>query len=306
MKEIMELAYKLSEVESPVVILGESGVGKTLLARVMHNSSNRKDKPFININCGAIPKELMESELFGYEEGSFTGAKRQGKMGLFDAANGGTLLLDEISELPFALQSKLLQVVQDKEFMPIGSQRTRKVDVKIIAATNKDLKKLVDAGSFREDLYYRLSVFEIDIPPLRDRKEDIEILAYHFLNQSNERYKKNYQISKEAMKILTNYSWRGNTRELSHLIERLVVTINDFIIKPHHLPTNLFEIRGDTRDGEFDSFDDRIDQFKRNIIEESYQKHKSTRKVAKELNISQSKASRLIRQYMGDEADLDE
>jgi transcriptional regulator with PAS, ATPase and Fis domain len=190
--------------------------------------------------------------------------------------------------------------------MPIGSQKNKSVDVKIIAASNKDLKKLVEVGSFREDLYYRLSVFEIDIPPLRDRKEDVEILAYYFLNQFNEKYKKNFQVSKEAMKILLNYSWRGNIRELSHLFERLVVTLDDFIIKPHHLPTSLFEIRGDTRDGEFDSFDDRIDQFKRNIIEESYQKHKSTRKVAKELNISQSKASRLIRQYMGDEADLDE
>lgn len=180
MTEVMELAYKLSDVESPVVILGESGVGKTLLARVMHNSSNRKDKPFINLNCGAIPAELMESELFGYEEGSFTGAKKQGRKGIFEAANGGTLLLDEISELPYLLQSKLLQVVQDKEFLPVGSNKMKKVDVKIIAATNRDLKKLVDAGTFREDLYYRLSVFEINLPHYGNEKKTLKLWPFIF------------------------------------------------------------------------------------------------------------------------------
>jgi PAS domain S-box-containing protein len=306
MTEVMELAYKLSDVESPIVILGESGVGKTLLARVMHNSSKRKDKPFININCGAIPAELMESELFGYAEGSFTGAKKQGKKGIFDAANGGTLLLDEISELPYLLQSKLLQVVQDKEFMPVGSSKVKRVDVKIIAATNRDLKKLVDAGSFREDLYYRLSVFEINVPPLRERKEDIEIMAFYFLNQFNETYKKNHQLSQEALSVLKNYSWRGNTRELSHLIERLVVTVNDFIIKPSDLPSSLFVINPSTIFSRDEGFDEMIDDFKKNTITEAYNKYKSSRKVAAKLKISQSKASRLIRQYLGDQVDLND
>lgn len=306
MKDVMELAYKLSDVGSPVVISGESGVGKTLLARVMHNSSNRKDKPFITINCGAIPKELMESELFGYAEGSFTGAKKQGRKGLFDAANGGTLLLDEISELPYLLQSKLLQVVQDKEFMPIGSNKMKRVDVKIIAATNKNLKKLVVAGNFREDLYYRLSVFEINIPPLRNRKEDIELLAFYFLNQFNETYKKNQQLSKDALNIFKQHSWRGNTRELSHVIERLVVTINDFIIKPHHLPNSLFEIDKNTDLSSQECFDDMVDEFKRGIVVEAYNKYKSSRKVSKELKISQSKAARLIRQYIDEEIDLND
>lgn len=306
MTEVMELSYKLSDVESPIVILGESGVGKTLLARVMHNSSRRKTKPFININCGAIPAELMESELFGYAEGSFTGAKKQGKKGIFEAANGGTLLLDEVSELPYLLQSKLLQVVQDREFMPVGSNKMKKVDVKIIAATNRALKKLVDAGSFREDLYYRLSVFEINIPPLRERKEDIEIMAFYFLNQFNETYKKNHQLSQEALKVLKNYSWRGNTRELSHLIERLVVTVSDFIIKPHHLPRNLFEINPNNVFSSDEGFDEMIDHFKRSTITAAYNKHKSSRKVAKELKISQSKASRLIRQYLGEHLDLND
>lgn len=305
MRNVMELAYKLSNVDSPIVISGESGVGKTMLARVIHNNSNRKDKPFIAVNCGAIPKELMESELFGYEEGSFTGAKRQGKIGLFEAADGGTLLLDEISELPYLLQSKLLQVVQDKEFMPVGSHRTKKVNVKIIAATNKNLKQLVEAGNFREDLYYRLTVFEINIPPLRDRKEDIELLAFAFLNHSNETYKKNHQLSKETLTILKNYSWRGNTRELAHLIERLVVTVNDFIIKPNHLPNSLFEIRNSNMIPNHDGFDQMIDECKRVIIVEAYNKNKSSRKVAKELKISQSKASRLIKTYLGEDIEIE-
>ncbi len=304
MKEVMDLTYKLADVDSPVVISGESGVGKTLLARVMHNSSKRKDKPFISVNCGAIPKELMESELFGYEEGSFTGAKRQGNKGLFETANGGTLLLDDISELPYLLQSKLLQVVQEKEFLPIGSRKMKKVDVKIIAATNKDLKKLVQAGSFREDLYYRLSVFEINIPPLRDRKEDIEILAFYFLNRFNETYKKNHQLSKEAINVLKNYFWRGNTRELSHLIERLVVTVNGFIIKPYHLPNSLFEIRNNVTFSNQDCLDDMIDKFKKSIIVETYNKYKSSRKVADQLKISQSRATRLIKEYVEKDINL--
>jgi transcriptional regulator with PAS, ATPase and Fis domain len=277
-----------------------------MLARVIHNNSNRKDKPFITVNCGAIPKELMESELFGYEEGSFTGAKKQGKIGLFEAADGGTLLLDEISELPYLLQSKLLQVVQEKEFMPVGSHRLKKVNVKIIAATNKNLKQLVDAGNFREDLYYRLTVFEVNIPPLRERKEDIELLAFTFLNHSNETYKKNHQLSKETLSILKNYSWRGNTRELAHLIERLVVTVNDFIIRPNHLPNSLFEIRNNNIIPSQDGFDQMIDECKRVIVVDAYNKNKSSRRVAKELKISQSKASRLIRTYLGEEAEIDE
>jgi len=306
MKETMELAYKLSEVNSPVIISGESGVGKTMLAREIHNHSDRKDMPFIVVNCGAIPKDLMESELFGYKEGSFTGAKKRGKAGLFEAADGGTLLLDEISELPYLLQSKLLQVVQEKEFLPIGSNKTQKVDVKIIAATNKDLKKLVSAGSFRDDLYYRLSVFEINIPPLRDRTQDIEIYAFYFLNQFNSIYKKNKQLSKEALDIFRQYSWRGNVRELSHLIERLVVTVSDFIIKPYHLPNSLFEINNQKNFSSENSFDEIVDEFKQTIIVETYNKLKSSRKVAKKLKISQSRATRVIKQYCGVEAQPDD
>lgn len=296
-KEIMELTDKVADVDVPVIISGESGVGKTLLARVMHNKSKRKNKPFINVNCGAIPKDLMESELFGYAPGSFTGANREGKIGLFEAAKGGTILLDDISELPYMLQSKLLQVVQDKEFLPIGSQKLKKVDVKIIAATNKDLKKLVEADRFREDLYYRLSVFEINIPPLRERKEDIELLAFYFLNKFNKTYEKNHRLSDEVLEIMENYTWRGNVRELSHVIERMVVTVGDFVIKPHHLPKTLFEITHTTYE-EKGSFDQMVEEFKKNIIVEAYKKNKSSRKVAAALNMTQSKAARLIREYI--------
>ncbi len=304
MKDIMDLAYTLSNVDSPVVISGESGVGKTMMARVMHNNSKRKDQPFVVVNCGAIPKELMESELFGYEEGSFTGAKANGKKGIFDAADGGTLLLDEISELPYLLQSKLLHVVQEKEFMPVGSNKMKKVDVKIIAATNKDLKKLASVNNFREDLYYRLSVFEINIPPLRDRKEDIEILAFYFLKEFNERYQKSHQLSKEVLEIFKSYKWKGNIRELSHFLERMVVTVNDFIIQPKHLPKSLFEIsREKTVTGD-DCFDDMVEQYKKSIIVDTYKTFKSSRKVADRLKISQSKATRLIKKYMDDDLEM--
>lgn len=301
MKSVMELAYTLSDVNSPMVISGESGVGKTLMARVMHNNSSRKEKPFITVNCGAIPKELIESELFGYVEGSFTGAKRQGKKGIFEAADGGTLLLDEISELPYLMQSKLLHVVQEKEFMPVGSNKMQKVDVKIIAATNKDLKKLSEAGSFREDLYYRLSVFEINIPPLRERREDIELLSFYFLKQFNATYKRNHKFSDEVMNIFKNYTWKGNIRELSHFIERMVVTVKDFIIEPHHLPKALFEIKGDISVSKDDCFDTIVEDYKKAIILKAFKENKSTRQVAKKLKISQSKASRLIRKYVGED-----
>lgn len=299
MEEVMSLTYKLANVEVPVVILGESGVGKTLLAKEMHKSSNRSEAPFINVNCGAIPKDLIEAELFGYEEGSFTGAKKHGRKGLFEAAHGGTLLLDDISELPYMLQSKLLQVVQEKEFLPVGGQQTKKVDVKIIAATNKDLKRLVEAGDFREDLYYRLSVFEITIPPLRDRGEDIEILSQYFLSRCNETYKKKHQLSKEAISIIKQHSWQGNVRELSHLIERLVVTASEYIIMPRHLPKNLFYINQSLPIKTQGGLDEIVEDYKKNIVLETYDKFKSSRKVASELKISQSKASRLIRQYTG-------
>ncbi len=309
MQETIDLAIKLSEVDAPVIILGESGVGKTQLARAIHDNCSKKNGPFITVNCAAIPNELIESEFFGYEEGAFTGAKKEGKIGFFEAAAGGTILLDEISEIPYHLQSKLLQVVQEKEYTPVGSTKMKKTDARIIAATNKDLKEMVEEGKYREDLYYRLSVFEISLPPLRERKEDIEMLAQYYLNRYNEKYEKTHILSKDAIDTFKNYPWKGNIRELIHIIERLVVTLNSYEIKNYHLPSHLFENcmandkkhKGNNNENyvyeEVESFDDAVEEFKKKIIIEAYEKYKSTRKVAKQLNITQSKAARLIRQY---------
>ncbi len=304
MKTVLKLINKLSKIDATCTIIGESGTGKTMLAKYMHNISPRKRNPFVCINCSSIPNELIESELFGYTKGSFTGAKTEGKMGLFESANNGTILLDEISELPYGAQAKLLHVLQDKEFIPIGANKPIKVDVKIIAATNKNLKKLVENGSFREDLYYRINVFEVFIPPLRERKEDIEKLIYYYLNLFGKEYNISHEISEDAMDILLNYNWKGNVRELKHIIERLVVTVEDIIITSKNLPKNLFTVDNDSSklnnfiDFENNTYNSLIEKYEKKLISVAYDKYKTTRKIAEKLNISQTKASKLVRKYI--------
>ena len=301
MEEVMKLARIMSAVDAPIIISGESGTGKSMLAKVIHDLSDRKKKPFITVNCGAIPRELMESELFGYEEGAFTGARKQGKKGIFEAAEGGTILLDDIAELPYIVQSKLLQVVQEKEFMSVGSRQVTKANVKIITTSNRDLKEMVECGNFREDLYYRLSVFEINIPPLRARREDIEVLAYYFLGKLNNKYKRSHQFAKEVMDRFRNYSWKGNVRELAHLTERMVVTVQEEIITEQHLPNHFFDINDRSAQVKGDqSLEKMLDEYIEKIIFEAVKECKSTRKIAEKLEISQSKASRLIRKYVKD------
>lgn len=299
MKQVISLAKKVSKTKSPCLILGETGTGKSLLAKHMHLHSDRADKPFININCACINHNLIESELFGYTKGSFSGANKEGKKGLIELANGGTLFLDEISEVPYPLQAKFLQVIQDGEFIPIGGQKSIHIDIKVIAATNCNLEKMVDMGNFRRDLYYRLNVFEVQIPPLKGRTSDIVKLAYYYLNLYNNLYKRNHSISKNALKILTNYSWPGNIRELSHLIEKLIVIVNATEIKSHHIPKNLYELEnnGTCIDIKGKSLDKIMEGVEKQIIIKAYKKHKNSIKVAKELGISQSKAYRLIKKY---------
>ena len=223
MKEILRMVKEISCADCPVLITGETGTGKEVLARIIHETSNRKDKPFIAINLAAIPKELVESELFGYEKGAFTGAS-QTKEGFFELAHGGTIFLDEIGEIDEFIQVKLLRVLETGKFYRVGGRKEIQSDVRIIAATNKDLKKLIREGKFREDLYYRLNIVEIKIPPLRERKEDILPLAYHYLNLFSRKYSKNIKgFTKEAEEILLNYSWQGNIRELKNVVERLVL-----------------------------------------------------------------------------------
>ncbi|MBI5468056.1 MAG: sigma-54-dependent Fis family transcriptional regulator [Deltaproteobacteria bacterium] len=223
MRTVFELINAVSQTSSSVLITGESGTGKELVARAIQSKGPRKDKPFVAVNCGAVPSELMESELFGHEKGSFTGAHAR-KTGKFEYADGGTLFLDEVSTLPMHLQVKLLRVLQEKSFERVGSNIPIKVDIRVIAATNLDLEKEVRKGNFREDLYYRLKVVPIELPPLRERREDIPLLIHHFLKKHAQTFNKPVpKVSAEAINALRNFSWPGNIRELENLIERLVV-----------------------------------------------------------------------------------
>ncbi|MDY4081412.1 MAG: sigma 54-interacting transcriptional regulator [Candidatus Metalachnospira sp.] len=224
MDNLFKILLNIAPTDSTVMIYGESGTGKEVLANFVHQNSLRCDKPFIPINCAAIPTELMEAEFFGYERGAFTGANRDGKAGLFEMANNGTIFLDELGEMPLSLQAKLLRVLESGEVKRIGSSKTINTDVRIIGATNRDLKKMTEENKFREDLYYRLNVIPVTIPPLRDRPEDIEALSEHFLNEYNRKYGRNVELSEEVINSFKNYLWPGNIRELRNEIERYVIT----------------------------------------------------------------------------------
>ena len=301
MQTIIKMAEKISKVSATCILTGESGTGKTMLAKYIHSIGDRKDKPFVSLNCASIPTNLIESELFGYEKGAFTGANLKGKKGLFETANNGTLLLDEISELPLSAQSKLLHVLQEQRYIPIGGNKPIEINVRIIAATNKDLKILVNNKQFREDLYYRLNVIELYIPPLRERKEDIPYFIDIFLDKFNKKYSFSKKITNEAIEILKNAKWRGNIRELQHIIERLILTTDNDIIEVYDIPKNISGIEEKTNYPNYlnmMSFDEKISQYEAMIIKEAYSIYKSSRKVAEHLKISQTKANNLIRKYI--------
>ncbi len=223
MQQVLRMAWKVSASSSPVLVWGETGVGKELVAEYIHQSSDRNQKPFIAINCATIPDELLEAELFGYEEGSFTGAKKTGKRGLLEDAHEGTLFLDEIGELPLKMQSKLLRFLQEGTFKRIGSSKVRKVDVRILSATNLSENQLMSSSHFRQDLFYRIGVMLIYVPPLRERKEDIYPLIRNFVQQFNTKYQTNIMIPPRIMNQLYNYDWPGNIRELKNVIERIAI-----------------------------------------------------------------------------------
>jgi PAS domain S-box-containing protein len=239
MQAVVELALRLAKVSTTLLIQGESGVGKDVVARLIHAESPRWEAPFIKINCGAIPAELLESELFGYERGTFSGARREGKPGTLELAHEGTLFLDEIGDMPLALQVKLLQVLQDRTLTRVGGTKPIKVDFRLIAATNRDLRAMVREKAFREDLFYRLNVVPIGIPPLRERAEDIIPLAHHCLEEVNERYGYSRRFSGPVMDWMLRYSWPGNVRELRNIVERLVVTARSDEIGVESLPLEL-------------------------------------------------------------------
>ncbi len=243
MQNIFQLINKVAKSDSTVLITGESGTGKELVAKAIYRLSKRKDKLFIPINCGAIPEDLMESELFGYSKGAFTGASTN-KIGKIQAANDGTIFLDEIGEMPLNLQVKILRLIQEKEIQPVGANKPLKVDIRIIAATNRNLEELVKEKKFREDLFYRLNVIPIHIPPLRERKEDIPLLAKHFFKKFVKKYDKENELecfSKETLLLLENYHWPGNVRELENVVERIVVLKDSGVILPYDLPSKFFE-----------------------------------------------------------------
>ena len=241
MQKLLQMLTRVAETDATVLLLGETGVGKDVLARMVHARSPRKDKMFMKVDCGSIAENLIESELFGYVRGAFSGANTQGKAGYFEMADGGTVFLDEIGELPLSMQSKLLRILQDNEFMRVGSSRAQRVDVRIIAATNRDLTTDIEQGKFRQDLYYRLNVAKLAVPPLRERREDIPLLAQLFLDQYNGKYKKHMHLSAKALQLLASHSWPGNVRELQNMMLRLVITTEHELLDTEDMPERVRE-----------------------------------------------------------------
>ncbi|BHH85235.1 sigma-54 interaction domain-containing protein [Desulforhopalus sp. 52FAK] len=235
-EDLKKEANRATKCLLPVLITGESGTGKELFAQAIHSGSRRQNRPFIRVNCAAIPKDLLEAELFGYDRGAFTGAKSSGKKGKFELADQGTIFLDEIGDLPLEMQPKLLRVLEEREFERIGSNKVIRADFRLVAASNQKLKEMVDAGTFRADLYYRLNVIPIEIPPLRERREDIVLLSHHLLEKSLEGSGQQVNLSSGAEKLLSNHDWPGNVRELSNVVERTLASIDGSEINPSDLP----------------------------------------------------------------------
>lgn len=282
----------------PILLLGESGSGKNYIAKYIHEYSNQEG-PFLTLNCAAIPDTLLESELFGYAPGAFTGASNRGKVGLIEMAHNGTLFLDEIGDMPPSLQAKLLDVLENQRFLPVGSTKYKRVNTRLITATNKDIRKLLAEERFREDLYWRICTFQATIPPLRERVDDIMSLAIHFLNIANKRHNRNKEFSNNIILFFQGYSWPGNIRQLKNLVDYLVVATQTNEIDTCHLPEYMHkELENiSSYHNESASYNERIDSLKREIIIKKYAEYPSTRKLAKALGISPSTAQRLIKRY---------
>ena len=298
MKELINMVIRVAAVDSTVLIQGESGVGKDLIAEIIHSNSNRKDGPFIRVNCGAIPENLLESELFGYEAGAFTGASRSGKVGLFELAGGGILFLDEIGEMPLKLQVKLLRTLQDKEIIRVGGVQPIKVDSRIIAGTNRNLLEMIDKGQFRLDLYYRLNVIPITVPPLRERTDDIPVLLNYFINVFNQKYEMNKRLDNSVYNCLAEYSWPGNVRELENLMERLVVTSINNIIGISDLPSNIGTGSSGSRSGEkLIPLRQAVENTERELLKTAFTHYRSSYQVARVLQVNQSTVVRKANKY---------
>jgi len=299
--EILALVRRVADFDVTVLIQGETGVGKEIVATEIHESSLRKDKPFIRVNCAAIPSNLLETELFGYEKGAYTGAASAGKIGLFELADKGTLLLDEIGDMPLELQGKLLRVLQQKELTRVGGTRAIPLDVRVITATNCDLPALTQAGKFRADLFFRLNVFPISIPPLRSRPDDVLLLAEHFFNYYNIKYSKKVRVSGDALALFASYPWPGNVRELQNVVERLILISDQSSVLDSDSLLPMLRLEQPSPDAAPASPDkslkEIVNEFERRIVEQALRQHGSTRKAAAALGIDQStivkKAKRL-------------
>ena len=299
MERVVNELLRVARVDSTVLITGESGVGKEVAAKVIHHNSLRSSGPFIQINCGAIPEHLIESELFGYEKGAFTGANKEGKPGMMELANGGTLLLDEVGDLPLNLQVKLLRALQEQEIYRIGARYPIKLDIRILAATNKDLKQMIKENKFREDLYYRLNVVPIHIPPLRERREDILPLAMFFLDKFNHKYNMNKILSSEVCRLFETYPWPGNVRELANLVERLVIMSETNTIAVNDLPESFFN---DERDAvpkikidKIIPLKDAREALEKELISRALKKHNSLRAAGEALGVAHTTLLRKAR-----------
>ncbi len=297
MQNVYSKIQKVAKTTTTVLITGESGTGKEVAARAIHENSNRSEGPFIPVNCGAIPESLMESEFFGYVKGAFTGANPKGKIGFFEQADGGTIFLDEIGDMPLSLQVKLLRVLQEKTVSPIGSDKTKEIDIRIVAATNKNLEELVNENKFRKDLFYRLNVFPIDIPPLRNRPKDIEELTTYFIVKYSQLFDTPVKsISDEVMKIFLTYSWPGNIRELKNIVEYIINIVDerDSFISVKHLPPRLIS-SSDKK--EIKTLAEMEKDAIETLLETFGTSSKDKVKIAKTLDISLATLYRKLKQY---------
>ncbi len=298
LKEIYEMAERIADFDATVLILGETGVGKDVLARFIYRNSKRSEKgEFVKVNCGAIPPDLLESELFGYEAGAFTGANKKGKPGLFEVADKGILFLDEIGELPKNLQVKLLQVIQDGHTQRVGATKAKKVNVRIIAATNRDLQGMIQDGEFREDLFYRLNVIPITIPPLRERRDDILPLLQFFLELTNRKYGLDKEMDERLKSFLYELDWSGNVREMSNLIERLVLTTSSKGISIDHLPEEIGKKNQKIRISEIIPLKEAAEIAEKKLLELASKRYETTYEIAKALQTSQPTIVRKLKKY---------
>ncbi|MFG0585768.1 sigma-54 interaction domain-containing protein [Pseudomonas sp. zjy_9] len=285
---VFALARQVAASDVKVLLQGETGVGKTLIAQYIHKSSSRAAQPFLALNCGALPENLIEAELFGYVAGAFTGAGSKGKRGLLELAHQGTVFLDEIGDLPLALQVKLLKVIEESRFIPVGGLELKEVDVRIVTATHHDLRAMVSEGRFRADLYYRLNVVPIHVPALRERREEIQPLLDFYLAEFNQRYGRELSWGLEALDALTDYDWPGNIRELINLVERLVVTCSAGSVELFDLPEEMRAVRGARDDEHLLPLRKQVEQLERRLIRQALVQHKTTREAARVLGLSQA------------------